>query len=135
MRAGVTLAILALGVLSGCNGSAYFRPHAFVPPMRHYRVRYAEPSTRAVLGADWNLLNFHGHDIRRTPDWVSHAQVDEGGGARARAIPTFDLFAEHARDGSVILVMTVPVAPNMARREAGSSRTTSSTSSPAARSP
>lgn len=121
MRAWITLSLvlnmLALGLLTGCNGSAYFRPQAFVPPMRHYRVRYAEASTRDVLGADWNLLNFRDGQIRQTPDWVSHARIDEGGGPRPRAIPTFDLFAEHARDGSVIFVMTVPLAPTMARRD------------------
>ncbi len=111
------LAILALVVLSACNGSAYFRPHAFVPPMRHYRVRYSDPSAREVLSADWNLLNFRRGELLRTPDWVTRANVDEGRGPRPRVIPTFDLFAEHARDGSVIFVMTAPLGPNMARRD------------------
>jgi len=112
-----TLACIAIACVAGCNGAAYFRPHAFVPPMRHYRLRYAEPSARAVLGPDWNILNFRGEEIRQTPDWVTHARIDEGAGPRARAIPTFDLFAEHAHDGSVLFVMTVPLAPTMARRD------------------
>jgi hypothetical protein len=113
----IALASIALASIAGCNGSAYFRPHAFVPPMRHYRVRYAEPSAHDVLGPEWNLLNFRDGQMRQTPDWVTHARVDEGSGERPQSFPTFDLFAEHARDGSVIFVMTVPLGPSMERRD------------------
>lgn len=116
MRALVLLVLLVVGTL-GCGGSAYFRPQAFVPPLRHYRVRYLEADARRVLDAEWQILNFRGGSIPEGRGWTTRRTIDEGSGPRTRVIPVFDLFAEHARDGAAIFAMTIPLERTMGRRE------------------
>jgi hypothetical protein len=110
------LALVAL-LFAGCGGSPWFRPHAFVPPLRHYRVRYDEPASRTVLPSTWRVLNFRGGVIDDDAAWIARVTVDEGGGPRRVLVPTFDLYAEHERDGTVIFAMTLPLPPEQDRRD------------------
>lgn len=115
MRALVTFVLLAM--IAGCGGSEWFRPHAFVPPLRHYRIRYSDVADQRLLGPEWQVLNFRNGHIPYTSDWMTARTVDEGGGPRRRLIPIFDFVAEHERDGAALFVMTVPLEPTMARRD------------------
>jgi hypothetical protein len=103
--------------VAGCTGSPYFRPHAFVPPLRHYRVRYDDPAAQRVLAPGWQVLNFRDGRVAPGGHWTTTRSVDEGRGPRPRTIPLFDLFAEHERDGAALFVMTVPLELTMGRRD------------------
>lgn len=112
MRAlALVLAILALG--AGCTGSHWLRPHAFVPPLRHYRIRYADLEERRVLPAAWTLINHSDRDIFHGGEWTVRGRLASG---RAIERPTFDLFAEHGEDGTAIWVQTVPLGERLGRR-------------------
>lgn len=109
--------VLALALVSGCGGSLYFRPHAFVPPLRHYRIRYDDAETRRVLPAAWRVLNLRNGRIDARSEYVDQIWVDEGRGPRQLVVPLFDVYAEHERDGSAIFAMTLPMPLEHDRRE------------------
>jgi hypothetical protein len=109
--------LFGLLVLAGCGASPYFRPHAFVPPLRHYRVRYLDAATQHVLAPEWQILNFDRGRIPETRTWMTRRVIDEGGGPRRVNLPVFDLLAEHERDGASLFLMTVPLESTMGRRE------------------
>lgn len=117
MRAALALAF-ALVLAPACVGSRWMRGHAFVPPLRHYRVRYADPSHHDVLGAGWRVLNHDGAGVRQSSPWWSDEWVELGGSTSQQrvAMPSFDLYAEHDDDGAVLSLRTVPLSSRRARR-------------------
>ena len=103
---------LLLAFAAGCTGSHWLRPQAFVPPLRHYRIRYADVERRAVLPIGWTLLNHSDDDIHHSAGWT----VQDRSSGHAISRPSFDLFAEHGEDGTAIWVRTVPLTARLGRR-------------------
>jgi hypothetical protein len=106
--------VLAVSLLGGCTGSHWLRPQAFVPPLRHYRIRYADAERRAVLPDGWTLVNHSQGDILHGPEWTTRQRSPNGHGTIER--PTFDLFAQNARDGTAIWVQTIPLSVRLGAR-------------------
>lgn len=107
--------VLALAALAGgCTGSHWLRPHAFVPPLRHYRIRYVDVAERAVVPNGWTLVNHTPADVLHGREWTVREPSPDGRGRIER--PMFDLFAEHGEDGTAIWVQTLPVGERLGRR-------------------
>lgn len=126
-----TLALLAAtGTLTGCISSDVYRPHAFVPALRHYRVRYADggAADRRLLPAGWRVLGYRvdgeGRPTFRHDGFEAWTNVGidrDGDGhsdLRGRA-PAYDLRYEHEDDGATIDAITIPLPPREARRSLG----------------
>lgn len=123
---GSFAALVAL-VSSGCIASETYRPRAFVPELRHYRVRYEEGGVdaRRVLPEGWSIEGYRvdgeGRPTRPfdSPTATVGVGIDLDGDhrvdLRGRA-PRFDLHYQHDEDGAELSASTLPLEPRLARR-------------------
>jgi hypothetical protein len=126
-----TLSVLAVALCalaaSGCIASETYRARAFVPQLRHYRVRYVAggDSARRVLPEGWSVAGYRvdgqGRPTEpfRTAEETVAIGVDLDGDRRSdvRGVaPRYDLRYEHDDDGAVLAASTVPMDPRHARR-------------------
>lgn len=127
------LALAALLVTTsaiGCVRSETYRPHAFVPIARHYRVRYlrSEESDARVLPEGWTVRGYRLDDRGRPTAPIARPgalervaiDVDEDSRPDVRGeVPRYDLRYEHDEDGAEIWASTIPMPPRLARRSIG----------------
>ena len=119
------LPLAALLALCGCAGSEIFRPQAFVPLPRHYRVRYLDAGLRRAMPDAWIPLGYRvdgdGRPTVPTADPLRWEQLaidtdgDRTADIRGR-VPRYDLQYEHEEDGAEVWVSTIPVEPRRGRR-------------------
>lgn len=126
MRRLALLGLLALAS-TGCIASETYRGRAFVPPPRHYRVRYlsGEEDARRVLPEAWRVRGYRvdGEGRPTRPFDARDEQVrvaldldgDTRPDLRGRA-PRYDLRYEHAEDGAEISASTFPIEPRLGGR-------------------
>lgn len=123
---GSFVVLVALGA-SGCIASETYREHAFVPALRHYRVRY-EPGgadARRVLPEAWSVDGYRvdgeGRPTRPfdSPTAMVGVGIDLDGDHRVDLrgrTPRFDLHYQHDEDGAELSASTLPLEPRLARR-------------------
>ncbi len=101
--------VIASLMLVGCIGSTTYRSHAFVPLLRHYRVRY--DSAHRILPSGWSSSE------NARPETVSVAfdlDGDRDADVRGEAL-RLDLHYVH-EDGAEIFAATIPMGPRRARQ-------------------
>ena len=119
----VLLGLLALG----CAASETYRPYAFVPRPRHYRVRYlpGEEDARRILPAGWRVRDHRVDGDGRPTDPFDERRdrvpialdLDEDRGIDLRGFaPRYDARYEHDEDGAEIVGITLPVDASTGRR-------------------
>jgi hypothetical protein len=110
MRSLAAIALSLALLAPACVGSHWMRGHAFVPPMRHYRIRYDDDAHRAVLPRGWRVVNHDGAGVRLGDAWWSRDAVEVSAGtSHLVPRPRFDLYAERDDDGAILFVRTIPV--------------------------
>jgi hypothetical protein len=115
------LSVLVLASVAGCIRSETYRPHAFVPEPRHYRVRYlrGEEDAARMLPEGWLARGYHLDEEGRPTSRLDDARVgidSDGDGTRDTNVPRFDMRYAHEEDGAEIWSSTIPLPPREARR-------------------
>jgi hypothetical protein len=109
----VSFALMMIGSFAGCIGSTTYRSHAFVPLLRHYRVRYENgaESARRILPSSWSSSE------DASTETISVAfDLDGDRDADIRGeTPRQDLHYVH-ESGAVLFASTIPMGPRRARQ-------------------
>ena len=121
LRAAALLFVLPCVACASMSGR--FRDDGFHDAVYGYRVRYAEPGSRSLLGPDWLLDNLvlddRGPPVedKTAPEYRTMRVIDvdaDGDPEEESETALYDLRFVHRRDAGVIWLRTLPISARLA---------------------